>query len=176
MPNLELPNWWQAPNSLLEVDGHCGLLSAWMVLRHFRRRVSTKNFLSACSYTRRHGVFTVGLAAALKIHGLQVSFHTQPDLEIGGFERRCYSKAARIGIQPQPPLELSGVLRTLNSGAVPIVLFNTKSDVGHFSPLLGAHNGVLDLPLAEKERMRKSEFLHRWSEPGILRQCVIVAP
>jgi hypothetical protein len=160
MTNLQLPDWRGAPKSLLEIDGHCGLLAAWMVIRHFRKRVSTESLIKACSYTRRHGIFSVGLAAGLKAHGLQVSFHTQPDPEIGSFERRCYSKAARIGIHPQLPLDLSSILQMISTGAIPIVLFNTKSDVGHFSPLMGTHQGVLELPLADGDRMRMSDFLH----------------
>jgi hypothetical protein len=157
------------------MDGHCGLLAAWMVLRHFKKRVSASDLKEACRYTKRHGVFTIGLAAGLKSYGLRVSFYTDPDFQIGGFERRCYAHAARMGLCPQPALELSAILEAQRAGAVPIVLFNSESNVGHFSPLLGVHKRVLNLPLAEGERMRMARFLERWSEPDILRQCVIAA-
>ena len=172
---VQLPNWWDAPKSFLEIDGHCGLLAAWMVLRHFKKRFSANNLAGACSYTKRHGVFTVGLAATLKLHGLRVSFHTDPDPQIGGFERRCYARAARMGLHPLPALELTDVLKAQRAGAVPIILFNSESDVGHFSPLIGLHKGVLNLPLADGEKMGMAQFLTGWSEPGILRQCIIAA-
>jgi hypothetical protein len=62
MSFVQLPNWQEAPNLLLETDGHCGLLAAWMVLRHFKKRVSANHLAEACGYTKRHGVFTIGLA------------------------------------------------------------------------------------------------------------------
>lgn len=172
---MQLPKWWDAPNSLLEMDGHCGLLAAWMVLRHFKKRFSANDLAGDCRYTKKHGVFAIGLAAGLKSHGLRVSFYSDPDLKIGGFERRCYARAARTGLYPQPALELSAILKAQRAGAVPIVLFNSQSNVGHFSPLLGVHKRVLSLPLAEGKKMRMAQFVERWSEPGILRQCVIAA-
>ena len=173
---MNLPNWWEAPRALLETDGHCGLLAAWIVLRYFRKRVSAQNVTKASGYTKRHGVFTVGLATCLKMHGLQVSFHTDPDPQIGPFEKRCYGRAARLGILPHPALELSALSLALRRGCIPIVLFNSESDVGHFSPLLGIRRGSAILPLADEEKMPMNRFLARWSEPGIQRQCVIAAP
>jgi hypothetical protein len=129
----------------------------------------------ACAYTKRHGVFTVGLAAGLKEHGLQVSFHSDPDAHVGGFEKRCYARACRIGVLPEPALELSAIFRERKRGRIPIVFFNTPTDVGHFSPLLGIQNGELRLPLADGGKMSEGDFLDRWSEPEILRQCVITS-
>jgi len=80
-----------------------------------------------------------------------------------------------MGLHPLPALELSDVLEAQRAGAVPIVLFNSESNVGHFSPLLGLHESALNLPLADGEKMGIAQFLARWSEPGILKQCVIAA-
>lgn len=170
---MKFPQWWEAPERLLVMEGHCGLVAAWTVLDYFGKRVSLTKLVSACNYTKRHGVFTVGLAAGLKEHGLQVSFHTDPDIHVGGFEKRCYARADRVGVLVEPALELSAVLDACKRGRIPIVFFNTCSDVGHLSPLLGIRNGELRLPLAEGGKMSEHDFLHRWSEPGILRQCVI---
>ncbi len=170
---MSLPNWWEAPSTLLEIDGHCGLLAAWMVLRHFRKRVSAQALTEDCFYTKRHGVFTVGLATCLKVHGMRVCFHTDPDPAIGGFEKRCYARAAQMGILPQPAVGLSALMIAVRRGHIPIVLFNSESGVGHFSPLTGSRNGRLELPLADGEAIPKKRFLASWSEPGILRQCVI---
>ncbi len=170
---MSLPNWWEAPSTLLKFDGHCGLLAAWMVLRHFRKRVSVQALTDACQYTKRHGVFTIALATCLKMHGVRVSFCTDPDPEIGGFEKRCYARAARLGILPLPALELSAVALALRRGCIPIVLFNSESGIGHFSPVRGIRKGRIMLPLADEEEMPTKRFIARWSEPAILRQCVI---
>lgn len=171
---MKFPKWWEAPDELFGIDGHCGLVTAWTVLRYFGKCVSVSKLVEECRYTKRHGIFTVSLAAALKMYRLSISFHSDPDVHIGGFEQRCYAHARRVGIVAQPALELSEVLRQRRRGRIPIVLFNTPANCWHFSPLLGRRNGTLRLPLAEGGRMSENEFVSRWSEPGILRQCVIV--
>lgn len=170
---MRLPNWWEAPRALLDTDGHCGLLAAWMVLRHFGKRVSARAVTEDCRYTKRHGVFTIGLATCLKLHGVHVSFHTDPDPAIGGYEKRCYARAAQLGIHPGPAIDLAALGLAVRQGQVPIVLFNSETGVGHFSPLVGLRKGRVELPLADGESIRKSTFLTRWSEQGINRQCVI---
>lgn len=150
--HLNLPNWWEAPSGLLETDGHCGLLATWIVLRHFRKRVSVGSVREGCQLTKGHGIFTVGLATCLKMHGLQVSFHTDPDPQIGSFEKHCYGRAASLGIHPHPALELSALSITLRRGCIPIILFNSESDVGHFSPSVGIRSGSVILPLADEEK------------------------
>lgn len=170
---MKFPDWWEAPDELFRIDGHCGLVAAWTVLRYFGKRVSVPNLIGACRYTKRHGVFSVSLAAALKTQGLSVSFHSEPDSAIGGYERRCYAYARRVGVVVEPALELAEVLRQRSRGKIPIVLFNTPANVGHFSPLLGGRNGIISLPLADGDKMPESTFVARWSDPDILRQCVI---
>jgi hypothetical protein len=171
---MKFPDWREAPDELFRIDGHCGLVAAWVVLRYFGKRVSVSNLVEACRYTKRHGVFAVSLAAALQTHGLSVSFHSERDAHIGGFERRCYAYARRLGIVAEAPLELTEVLRRRKRGNVLIVLFNTSAGDGHFSPLLGSRNGTLRLPMADGSKMPESTFIARWSDPDILRQCVIV--
>ncbi len=170
---MKFPQWWDAPERLLAMEGHCGLLAAWAVLGYFGKRISLPKLVLACSYTKRHGVFPVGFAAGLKEHGLQVSFHSDLDIHVGGFEKRCYARANRVGVLVEPALELPAVLRERKRGRIPIMFFNTSSDVGHFSPLLGLHNGELTVPLVKGGKMSEGDFLDRWSEPVILRQCVI---
>jgi hypothetical protein len=172
---MNFPGWSDAPKPLLAMDGHCGLIAAWTVLRYFGKRVSLPNLVKACGYTKRYGVFTVGLAAGLKQHGLGVSFHSDPDTQIGRSEKRCYARACHLGVLAEPALDLPAVLRERRRGRIPIVFFNTSSDVGHFSPLLGIRNGQLRLPLAEGGKMSESDFIRRWTEPEILRQCVITS-
>lgn len=81
--------------------------------------------------------------------------------------------AVRPGALPHPALELSALSLALRHGCIPIVLFNSESDVAHFSPLLGVRRGNVILPLADEEKLPMNRFRARWSEPGIQRQCVI---
>jgi len=173
---MKFPEFSNAPNELLEMDGHCGLLAAWSVLHYFGKRIEVSKIVTSCRHTKRYGVFTVCLAACLREHGLQVSFHSDPDDHICGFEKQGYSYARRFGIVVKPAVDLLDLLRERKHGRVPIVLFNTSSDVGHFSPVLGMRRRILRLPLAEGGTMPAEEFLDRWSAPEILRQCVIAGP
>lgn len=170
---MKFPEWFEAPEQLLNIDGHCGLFAAWLVLRHFKKRISIAKLVKACGYTKRHGVFTVALASCLQEHGLLVSFHSDPDTNIGRFERTRYARAHRAGIVTQPALDLTSLLRERKRGRIPIVLFNTPSDEGHFSPLLGCHDGIVRLPLAEGGSMTTRDFEAARIEPFINRQCVI---
>lgn len=170
------PQWWQAPKELIELDGHCGILAAWSVLAFFGKPIAVPKLIKACRHTKRHGIFAVALGAGLKELGLEVAFHTDPDKSICGFENRCYSRARQMGLEPEPAVNLSTLLRERRCGRVPIVLFNTDSGSGHFSPLLGMRKGNLRLPLAEGGEMTTRQFLRRWSAEGILRQCIIAGP
>jgi hypothetical protein len=64
--SMKFPNWWEAPDELFRIDGHCGLVAAWAVLRYFGKRISVPKLVEACRYRKLHGVFAVSLAAALK--------------------------------------------------------------------------------------------------------------
>jgi hypothetical protein len=171
---MKCSEWWEAPEELIAMDGHCGLVAAWSVLRYFGVPTDVPRLVRACRHTKRHGVFAISLATCLKEHGLQVSFHSDPDNDIGGWERRGYVHAQRLGLQIMPALDVPTLLRERKRGRVPIVLYNTPSDSGHFSPVLSISRGVLHLPMADGGKMPLSEFLARWSAPRILRQSIIV--
>ena len=141
MARVQVANWWEAPDDLFAVDGHCGLLVAWMVIAARGRLASLPELVRGCRHTKRHGIFTVSLAAALTEMGLAVSFHSDPDPEIGGFERRCYARAHRLGVVAKPALTVEQLLDKGQRGHLPIVLFNTDSGPGHFSPLLARQMG-----------------------------------
>jgi hypothetical protein len=173
---MKFPDWREAPEELLEIDGHCGLLAAWTVIRHFGKPTNVPKLVKTCRYTKRYGVFTVSLATCLLEHGLLVSFHSDPDSDIGEFERRGYVRARRLGLQIGPALDLPALLCERRRGRVPIVIYNTSSDAGHFSPLLSLRHDVLRLPLADGGTMLASKFLARWTDPGILRQSVVAGP
>jgi hypothetical protein len=104
MPLTSLPAPHHAPARLLALEGPCGLLAAWCVLRHFGRRTSAERLIEACGYTRRYGVFTIGLATALREHGLDVSFHSAPDSDMKPLERRLYHRAHVLQIPVLAPV------------------------------------------------------------------------
>jgi len=170
MPTMKFPEWWKAPEELLDVDGHCGPIAAWSVLHYFGKRVTAAQIMTACRHTKRHGVFAVHLAAGLKELGLQVSFHSEPDNDVGGFEMRGYRRLKRLGVPVENALDLSELLKLRKRRRIPIVLYDKPSQVGHFSIVLGTTRGTLRL--AEGTSMPKEEFIAAWSAPRILRQCV----
>src|SRR5690242_11833362 len=113
---------WDAPAALLDADGHCGLLAAWVVLRYFRRRTSSARLLRATGFVPSHGVFSVALACALHEYGLDVRFYTDPDHAIDSAEVPFYDQARRIGILCQPAAAIDVLLSHLAAGHIPIVL------------------------------------------------------
>jgi hypothetical protein len=172
-PRQHLPCYSDAPLALLETGGNCGLLSAWGVLRHFRKRTNSAKLIKRCGYTRRYGVFTIGLACALAEAGLRVSFHTQLDPDPKPLERRLYRRAHRLGIPILPAADILTLVAASRRGELPIVFYDTKDGVGHFSPLIGARGRKLLLPYGEDGGLRVNEFERAWSAPGICRQAVV---
>jgi hypothetical protein len=170
---MKLPEWWAAPEEMWDVDGHCGLVAAWAVLHHFGKSTSVPQLMSACRHTKRHGIFSVNLAAGLKELGLNVSFHTEPDNDIGGFEMRGYRRLKSLGVPVDNALEISDLLTLRRNRRIPIVLYDTASQSGHFSTFAGTRRGLLHLPLAKDRFMSTEEFLAAWTAPQILKQCVV---
>lgn len=170
---MKFPEWWAAPEEILDLDGHCGLIAAWSVLQYFGKSVPATRLISACRYTKKYGLFAVNMAAGLKESGLNVSFHSEPDDDIGGFEMRGYRRLERLGVNVDAALEMPDLLSMRRRRRMPIVLYDTPSDSGHFSPLLGTRQGMLKLPLAASGLMPREQFLAAWTAPRILRQCVV---
>src|SRR5262249_53723829 len=75
----DFPAYWNAPSQLLALDGCCGPVTAWGILKYFRIRASSAQIIEACRYTKRHGTFTIALAVALREFGLLVSFYSYFD-------------------------------------------------------------------------------------------------
>ncbi|MFC6645383.1 hypothetical protein ACFQBQ_07240 [Granulicella cerasi] len=168
---MKLPDWWSAPSKILKLDGHCGPLAAWSALHHYGKKPAAAKIISACRHTKRHGAFTVHLAAGLRELGLQVSFHTDPDNDIGAYEMIGYRRLKRLGIPVECAIGLPELLAQRKMGRIPIVLYDTPSEVGHFSIIVGASRGKLTL--AEGKTISVEDFMSAWTAPRILRQCVI---
>jgi hypothetical protein len=169
---MKFPDWWTAPKELLDLEGHCGPVAAWSLLHHFGKSSTAAQIISACRHTKRHGVFAVHLAAGLKELGLQVSFHSEPDSDIGSFEMRGYHRLKRLGVPVESAIDLPELLALWRRRRIPIVLYDTHSEAGHFSIILGTNRGMLRL--AEDKLLAKEEFIAAWTAPRILRQCVFV--
>jgi len=175
MVSSQFPGYYEAPRALFALDGNCGPMSVWLLLRHFRKRTSSEQIIRLCRYTKRHGTFTIALALALREHGLRVNFHTEEDPAPMPIERRLYKTAERSGVVVGNALQVNELLNRIRSGEVAIVCFNTDAGDGHFSPLIGVKRRQLVLPYTDQGRMDVEEFERRWTAPGICRQCVFAA-
>lgn len=169
----DLPGWHDAPRALLALPGPCGLVSAWATLRHFNRRTSAARLREVCRWTHAHGTFPIALAVAFKEHGLDVSFHSDPDPAPRRIERACFRQAAKLGIAIQPALPLRSILAHVGEGWIAIVLYDTADGEGHLSPLSGRMGRSVLLPFDPAGRLPVTTFLRRWSAPEVFRQCVL---
>lgn len=168
------PSYADVPFKLTRLDAPCGPVAAWAVLRHFRRRASCDQILRDCGYHGWDSVFAIGIANALARAGLCVSFHTDPDPKTHPHERRMYRLARQVGITPKPALTLHELQTATADGAVPIVLYDTPSGSGHFSPMLGVHKGLVLLPFHDTpDAMSVAKFRRVWTAPGVCRQVVV---
>lgn len=173
-PNGGLPSPETAPALLRNLDGNCGPITAWVILKHFGITVSATHLIKSCGYTRGYGVPAIGLAVALKEHGMEVLFHTEHDPNPTSAEKEFVIKARNLGIPMRDAVSLRVLLRHASCGNVPIVLYDTPNGEGHFSPLVGVQDETLILPHERGGSMSRHEFLKRWRSPGILRQSIIV--
>jgi hypothetical protein len=173
--NIKFPSYWNAPSKLLMLDGCCGPVTAWGVLKYFGKRVSSARLVESCRYTKKHGTFMIALAVALREFGLTVSFYSAHDPNPNLIERRCFSIAERMGINIERAIDLNLLLKKISPCHIPVVLFNTPEDNGHISPLLGVERQSLILPYSEEEQIPKTVFLKRWNEPEIYKQCLVAS-
>ncbi len=162
------------PAVLRKLDGNCGLLTAWIVIRHFRLRTSAARLIRSCGYSRKNGVFAIGLAIALREHGLEVAFQSDPNDSPSPLEASLIAKARKLKIPTRSAISLDGLLRYAVGGHVPIVIYDTPEGDAHFSPLLGVAGEDLLLPHARGGLISRRAFLKRWGAPGVLRQSIIV--
>jgi len=172
---INFPNYWSAPSKLLQIDGCCGLVTAWGVLKYFKKRTASKRLIESCQYTPEHGVFMIALAVALREHGLDVKFFSDIDSNPNAIERLCYKTADQIGVEINNSISEKSLISQINSISVPIVLYNTDENEGHISPLIGYENKKVLLPYSETGKMNIKEFVGRWNEKEILKQCIVAS-
>ena len=156
------------------MEGHCGLIAAWLVLHYFGKQIPASEIVSSCRYTKRYGLFFVFLAAGLRGLGLEVSFHSEKDDDIGGFEKRGYALARRLGISVSQQCSCRFSCVSAEADVFPLCCTTRLPNqvISLRSSVVGAVFFVSRLP--RKEPCRLDECLAAWSAPGILRQCVVV--
>jgi len=167
-----MPSPWSAPVALFARPGSCGLISAWMVLRSFRKRVAAARIIKACKPSPADGCYAIGLAVGLRELGLYTVFCTDPDPNPTRREGRLYDRAARLAIPVKSAVDLSKLRELLKENAI-IAAFDGTAGVGHFSPLTGVGRGKVILPYTERGFLPLKEFDEAWSAPGQARQCVL---
>jgi hypothetical protein len=167
------PDYWAAPSRLLQLYGSCGRITAWGILKYFKKRTSSARLVRSCRYTKKHGTFPIALAVALREHGLSVRYFSEPDPNPKTIEQQCYRIAGQIGVQLNRAISLKSLLAQAGKNSIPVVSYNTAENDGHLTPLLGVKNARIILPYTDDGVMLKREFLRRWSEPEIFRQCVV---
>ena len=151
MASTPFPDYYKVPRVLFDLEGNCGPLSVWLLLRHFKKRASADRIIRLCRYTKRHGTFTVALAFALKEHGLRVQFHTEIDPAPMPVERTLIRMAERAGVVMDGPLHMDELIRRVRGGEVGIMAFDTDDGRGHFSPVIGVRKGGLSFLTRIKE-------------------------
>jgi len=170
------PSYAECPTVLRQLEGNCGPVAVWMVLRHFRKTANSQHIIRACRHTRKNGTFTIALAVALRESGLHVEFHSDRDLHQHRLEREMYRRAKTLGIAVRGALTVQKLTAALRSGRIAVVYFNADERTGHFSPLTSVRRGRLILPNTERGSMLIDEFETKWNGPDICRQCILVSP
>ena len=169
------PDPSDAPAALLRLEGNCGPVSAWMALKHLRKRVAAERVVRACRHSAGYGTFTVALAVGLRELGLEVEFFSEPDPDRQPAEVRCYARAEQTGVPVNAAIDLPDLLARVDDRHVAIVFYDADAETGHFSPLAGCEDERLVLPNDPAGGMEADRFEALWRAPGILRQCVLVS-
>ena len=169
------PTYFDAPLKLLQMESNCGLVTAWAILKYFRKRTSSAKLIELCRHTKKHGTFTIALAVALRQHGLKVSFFSEHDPNPNAIEKRCYRVAEKIGVDVQQAVSLDSLLLKISSRSLAVVLYDTPEGNGHLTPLLGIDENNLILPFSDEGSMSSQEFLTRWNKPEIYCQSLVAS-
>lgn len=167
------PHHSDAPLEIQVLDGNCGVLTAWGVLKHFRKRTSARNLIETCGFSRA-GIYMIGLAVCFRKHGLNVEFVSEPDPFKTSVEKRFYTQAEKIGVEFRDAIGVDILLAELTRGRIPIVLYDTSNGEGHITPVLGAENSKLIVPYTDEGTIGLRDFLKGWKTPKILRQALLV--
>ena len=162
------------PFKLLNLDGGCGVVSAWMALHNFKKKVPLQKLIRMCDYSSDYGTYTICIAVALKELGLDVSFHTDEDNDKTAVELKAYRRARDLLIPVLPAFSVIDLHNALDANKYVIVLYDTPESVGHFSPVSAIDEGAIKLAYADEPILPISEFNASWRAEGICQQSIIV--
>lgn len=168
-------SYCQAPLGLRTLQGNCGPISVWMVLRQFSKRVGTARIVRACRHSKSVGCYSIGLAIGLCELGMHSVLSTDHDSSVVPAEKRLYKLAAKLEIPIEPAINLADLHQILLRYAI-IVYYESSNGNGHFSPLTGLRNGNICLPYSEQGFLSIKRFEEVWNRPGFPRQSVLVRP
>lgn len=115
----------------------------------------------------------IALAVALSEHGLNIRFYSDNDSEPNLIEVESYKIANQIGVEISNSISINKLISQMTPHSIPIVLYNTDENNGHITPLIGVEKELLYLPYSDDGKMFKKEFIKRWDEEGILKQCIV---
>jgi hypothetical protein len=164
----------QVPASLLSRESGCGVICGWLVLRHFRKRVSIKRLLRLCKFTKSQGTYAVALAVALRKCGLPVIFLTDEDNDKKPIEIIAYRQAKKLKICVLPGPTIRDLNCYLRQGKVVVALFDTKGGIAHFSPVREITGGRVFFDDPIEPDMSTRTFNKRRAAPGICRHTIVI--
>ena len=166
----------RAPREYKGLDGGCGVLATWGVLKYFNRPVDVPELITRCEYSKKDGVLAVAIALALHHYGLNVEYFSDPDPHSNELEKKLTQKASILGLGPRPSIGIEDLLNKLSTSAVSIVLYRSRIWIPHLSPLIGSTSGgELILPYGEPPQVSKEEFERQWNGERIYRTCIVAS-
>jgi hypothetical protein len=164
---------------LWQDEGNLGLLSACGVAMQFGLRPEPKSMRIDSGYSLELGVFTAGIARALHRLELDVTLFGDDDSTSRPEEAALLTELLEAGASVQPAVSIDHLASLARNRYVPILFYNSDSDLGTFSPFAGLdRKDRLKLPYDAdgNTRMARDVFMEKWTSPGIFRQCVLVGP
>lgn len=162
------------PKLLRELDGGCGVVSAWIVLRLFHKRVKSSDLIRQCRYTENDGVFIISLAVAIKQNGINVELYKDFDPNPEPLEIQGFIDAEKIGVKIFPAIPIIKASTFINENKVVIALYDTEDGQAHISPISSINKKKVTLMYDLEDEVKIDEFELRRSAPGICRQLIVV--
>jgi len=162
------------PKQLRELGGGCGVVSAWIVLRLFHKRVKSIDLIRQCRYTENDGVFMISLAVAIKQNGINVELYKDFDPNPDPLEIQGFLDAEKIGVKIFPAIPIFNASTFINEKKVVIALYDAEDGLAHISPISSINKNKVTLMYDLEDEVEINEFELRRSAPGICRQLIIV--
>ena len=161
------------PEQLQNLPANGGIYAVWMVFQHYGVDLEINDLVKLCRHNEEEGTSTISLAVALQQLGLNVSFYTDPDLDLQPTEQWFYQKAAGMNISIEAAIEYDQILQATEQGKFVIAYYDTLEGVGNHSLIYSADldevcffDSFDAMPVDVFEQQRQVE--------GICRQVIII--